>query len=69
LDLPDEAALHYTQTRTALKVGGTMIGANDLIIAAPARSLDLTLGTNNTREFGRVQGLNVEIGLNSRVEF
>ena len=60
LDLPDEAALHYGQIRAALKVRGTMTGANDLFIAAHARSLGLTLVTNNTREFGRVRGLNIE---------
>jgi tRNA(fMet)-specific endonuclease VapC len=60
LDLLDEAALHYAQIRAALKVRGTMIGANDLFIAAHARSLGLTLVTNNTREFGRVRGLNIE---------
>jgi tRNA(fMet)-specific endonuclease VapC len=37
-----------------------MIGANDLFIAAHARSIDLTLVTNNTREFGRVTGLKLE---------
>ena len=37
-----------------------MIGANDLLIAAHARSLNLTLITNNTREFERVEGLRVE---------
>jgi tRNA(fMet)-specific endonuclease VapC len=45
LDYPDEAALHY---------------AHDLLIAAHARCLGLTLVTNNTREFGRVQSLNIE---------
>lgn len=60
LELPDDAALHYAQIRAALKVSGTMIGANDLLIAAHARCLGLTLVTNNTREFGRVQGLHVE---------
>ena len=60
LDFPDEAALHYAQIRAALKARGTMIGANDLFIAAHARSLDLTLVTNNTGEFGRVQDLKVE---------
>jgi tRNA(fMet)-specific endonuclease VapC len=34
-----------------------MIGANDLLIAAHARSLGLTLGTNNVSEFGRVKDL------------
>jgi tRNA(fMet)-specific endonuclease VapC len=37
-----------------------MIGANDLFIAAHARSLGLTLVTNNTREFGRVSRLVIE---------
>jgi tRNA(fMet)-specific endonuclease VapC len=56
----DEAALHYAQIRAALKSSGKMIGVNDLFIAAHARSLGLTLVTNNTREFGRVQGLQLE---------
>ena len=60
LDFPDEAALHYAQIRAALKATGTMIGANDLFIAAHARCLKLTLVTNNTGEFGRVQNLNIE---------
>ena len=60
LDFPDEAALHYAQIRASLKARGTMIGANDLFIAAHARSLDLTLVTNNTGEFGRVQDLKLE---------
>ncbi len=60
LEYPDEAALHYAQIRAALKISGTMIGANDLFIAAHARSLGLTLVTNNTREFSRVQGLQIE---------
>ena len=60
LDFPDEAALHYAQIHAALKARGTMIGANDLFIAAHARSLELTLVTNNTGEFGRVQDLNIE---------
>jgi tRNA(fMet)-specific endonuclease VapC len=53
----EEAAVHYGQIRGALKLAGNMIGANDLLIAAHARSLGLTLVTNNTREFGRVPGL------------
>ena len=34
--------------------------ANDLLIAAHARSQDATLVTNNEREFGRVPGLRIE---------
>lgn len=60
LDFPDEAALHYAQIRAALKARGAMIGANDLFIAAHARSLRLTLVTNNTGEFGRVPELKIE---------
>lgn len=60
LDYPDQAALHYAQIRADLKLRGTMIGANDLLIAAHARCLGLTLVTNNTREFGRVQRLDIE---------
>jgi tRNA(fMet)-specific endonuclease VapC len=37
-----------------------LIGANDLFIAAHARSLGLTLVTNNTSEFGRVLDLAIE---------
>lgn len=60
LDFPDEAAPHYASIRAHLRTSGTMIGANDLFIAAHARSLGLTLVTNNTREFGRVQNLAIE---------
>jgi tRNA(fMet)-specific endonuclease VapC len=60
LDYPDEAALHYAQIRVGLKLRGIMIGANHLLIAAHARCLRLTLVTNNTREFERIAGLNIE---------
>ena len=60
LDYPSEAAQDYAQMRAALKSSGTMIGANDLFIAAHARCLGLTLVTNNTREFRRVLGLSIE---------
>jgi tRNA(fMet)-specific endonuclease VapC len=60
LDFPDEASLHYARIRADLRSQGSMIGANDLFIAAHARSLGLTLVTNNTREFGRVSRLVIE---------
>lgn len=37
-----------------------MIGANDLFIAAQARTLGLRPVTNKTAEFGRVKGLALE---------
>jgi tRNA(fMet)-specific endonuclease VapC len=60
LDFPDIASQHYAQIRAHLKKLGTMIGANDLFIAAHSRSLGLTLVTNNTREFRRVSKLVIE---------
>jgi tRNA(fMet)-specific endonuclease VapC len=57
LDFPDEATTHYAKIRADLKTQGNMIGANDLFIAAHARSQGLTLITNNTREFRRVRNL------------
>ena len=60
LDFPDQACLHYAKIRADLKTLGAMIGSNDLFIAAHARSLDLTLVTNNTREFSRVRNLAIE---------
>ena len=60
LDFPDLASSHYAKIRADLKTRGAMIGANDLLIAAHARSLSLTLITNNTREFRRVRHLSLD---------
>jgi len=60
LNFPDEGSLHYASIRADLKRRGSMIGSNDLWIAAHARCLDLTLVTNNTREFQRVRDLALE---------
>jgi|SRR5580658_3252161 tRNA(fMet)-specific endonuclease VapC len=60
LDFPSEAALDYGQIRADLKSRGALIGSNDLLIAAHARSLGMTLVTNNVREFQRVPGLKIE---------
>jgi len=60
LDFPDAASPHCARIRADLQARGRMIGANDLFIAAHARSLELTLVTNNTREFGRVRDLALE---------
>ena len=55
-----EAAAHYGEVRQALRQRGRPIGANDLFIAAHARSLDAALVTNDQGEFGRVPKLRVE---------
>jgi len=60
LPLPADAAPHYGNTRAQLEAAGTPIGGNDLWIAAHALAQNMTLVTNNTREFERVQGLKLE---------
>jgi tRNA(fMet)-specific endonuclease VapC len=55
-----EAAWHYGSIRATLERDGQPIGVNDLHIAGHARSLGLTLVTNNLREFNRVPGLLLE---------
>lgn len=60
LDLTNDTAIHYAEIRADLKKRGALIGANDLFIAAHARSLGLTLVTNNATEFERVKGLAIE---------
>ena len=52
------AAHHFGQLRQELK--GNKIGAYDFMIAAHARNLGLTLVTNNTKEFERIDGLRIE---------
>jgi tRNA(fMet)-specific endonuclease VapC len=60
LDFTDEAASHYAKIRADLHKLGKMIGANDLFIAAHARSSGLILVTNNVGEFKRVRNLAIE---------
>ena len=58
--LPQAAAEHYGDIRATLQKQGLPIGNNDLWLAAHARAEDWILVTNNTREFTRVPGLQVE---------
>ena len=60
LDWSPAAARHYAEIRADLKKKGAMIGANDLMIAAHARSLAAIVVTNNIKDFGRIKGLAVE---------
>lgn len=57
LPLEPGADRAYALIRAALERAGTPIGANDLLIAAHAKSLGLALVTDNRREFDRVPGL------------
>jgi len=56
----DAAIWHYARQRRLLKEAGTPIGDMDLLIASHALSEGLTVVTNNTREFERVEGLKTE---------
>lgn len=60
LPFGDEAAVVCSQIRARLANAGTPIGAYDLQIAAIAQANNLTLVTHNTREFRRVNGLQIE---------
>lgn len=60
IGLEASTARHYACIRMQLERMGTPIGANDLWIAAQTLAADVTLVTNNQREFLRVQGLMVE---------
>lgn len=53
-------ARHAGEVRAALKRRGAPIGPFDLLIAGQALARNLTLVTNNMREFRRVPGLSVE---------
>lgn len=55
----DQAAFHYGDIRSHLERSGKIIGSNDLLIAAHARSMNATLVTNNVAEFSRVPHLKV----------
>ena len=58
--VPRSAGEHYGQIRAALQAQGQPIGNNDLWLAAHARAEGWILVTNNTHEFTRVPGLQVE---------
>ncbi|MBK6729387.1 MAG: type II toxin-antitoxin system VapC family toxin [Xanthomonadales bacterium] len=64
LVLPEGASLHYATLRAEAEAAGKPIGGNDLWIAAHALASELTLVTNNEREFKRVPGLRVQNWVN-----
>lgn len=55
---PADAA--YAAIRTFLERAGRPMGANDLLIAAQAVTLDCTLVTDNEQEFRRIRRLSLE---------
>lgn len=60
LPFDDKAADVYSRIRAQLEKLGTPIGPNDLLIASIALANSQILITHNTREFGRVDNLEIE---------
>jgi len=56
----DNAAREYGILKKELKDKNCVIGPFDMLIGAHAKSLQMTLVTNNTREFARISGLKLE---------
>ena len=57
--LDDASCRVFGAERARLRGEGKLIGDMDILIGATAISKDLTLLTNNTRHFTRMQGLNI----------
>lgn len=60
LDFDSEAADEYGKLRADLERKGTPIGPMDMLIAGHAKSEQLIVVTNNTREFKRISGLEIQ---------
>jgi len=60
LPLPENAAEAYGFIRAELERRGETVGPNDLWIAAHALAAELTLVTNNEKEFRRARGLKIQ---------
>jgi len=56
----DKAAAYYGEIRNYLEKKGAIVGAMDMLIGAHAKSIPVTLVTNNLREFKRIPGLRAE---------
>ena len=59
VSMSEDVARAYGEFRASLEAHGQIIGNNDLWIAAHAKAMNLTLVTNNEREFRRIAGLKV----------
>lgn len=60
LPFDNRCAEEYGLIREELERAGSLIGPNDLLIAATARASRAVLVTHNVREFSRVTGLRLE---------
>jgi len=60
LTYDENASREYGKVRSQLEKKGQIIGPLDMLIAAHAISRELTIITNNTKEFRRIRSLKVE---------
>ena len=60
LPFDDASVQTYGQLRAVLVAKGSVMGANDMLIAAIGLTHRLTVVTHNTREFSRIDGLKLE---------
>jgi tRNA(fMet)-specific endonuclease VapC len=60
VEFDQAAATVYGEIRSDLESRGLVIGAMDMLIAAHALSLSVTLVSNNVREFSRIDNLSLE---------
>jgi len=60
LDFDYTATIEYGKIRADLEKKGTPIGPLDTLIASHVKSLNLTLVTNNEKEFARIPDLKIE---------
>ncbi|HNW28390.1 MAG TPA: type II toxin-antitoxin system VapC family toxin [Spirochaetota bacterium] len=60
VNFDDKDAVEFGKIKAYLERKGRIIGPMDLLISAQARSKDMTLVTNNMKEFERINGLKLE---------
>ena len=59
-DFDENASKEYGKIKKDLKDRTCIIGPFDMLIGAQAKSLNMTLVTNNTNEFSRIKDLKIE---------
>lgn len=60
LPFDEQDAIRYGEIKTDLKKKGNLIGPIDMLLAGQAIARELTMVTNNIKEFKRVKGLKAE---------
>jgi len=60
VNFDENASKEYGKVKKDLKDRNCLIGSLDILIGAHAKSLKMTLVTNNTKEFERIKDLKIE---------